>query len=135
MESQAAIELQRRMLMPDLVHPADQFGQTVTAIEIARFDLILLRVEILFAPWFDRHVLGELESAVDAVARAERGGQNQTHLKRWTTTVLQVLMQDIRRIREQIGAEVFANVRLGELLEVFGDLLFRIPPREIRVRL
>jgi hypothetical protein len=75
-EPESAVALQRRMTAPDFVHAPNQLGKTVRVIEVARLDLILLGVEVLLAPGLERHVLGELEPAVDAVAGAERRRQD-----------------------------------------------------------
>ena len=49
--------------------------------------------------------------------------------------MLQVLVEDVGRIREQIRPHVFANIRLCQLSEVLRQFLFRVAPREVRIRL
>ena len=66
----------------------------------------------------------QLEAAVDAVARAERGGEHQPHLKRRPAAALQVLVQDVRRVGEQVRPQYSRTVGLRQLGEVLG----RAPP-------
>ena len=44
-------------------------------------------------------------------------------------------MQDVRRVGEQVRPQVLADVGLGQLGEVLGELRRRVPPREVAVRL
>ena len=44
-------------------------------------------------------------------------------------------MEDVGRVREQVRPQVFAHVGAGQLREVLDDLILRVAPREVRVRL
>src|SRR5439155_19789439 len=79
--------------------------------------------------------LAQLEPAVNAVARAERRRKNQTRLERGTAAVLQIGVQDVRRVREQVRPQVLAHFALRELGEVVDELGFRVSPGEVRIRL
>src|SRR5690606_22159771 len=93
-----------------------------------------LGVQILLAAGLARRVLHELErGAVDAVARAERRRERRARHERRAPAGLQILVQDVRRVRPEVRPEVVA--RAGELREVVRELLFRVAPREVRVRL
>ena len=109
--------------------------QTVRSSEIPDLDLVFLGVEVLLTAWPHGDVLGELEPAVDAVARPERGGEDESRDEGRPPAVLQVLVQDIRRIGEEIRTKVLADVCQGELGGIFSELLRRVPPREVCVRL
>ena len=98
-------------------------------------DLVLLRVEVLLAARLHRDVLAELEAAVDAVAGAERRREHQADLECRQSAMLQELVQDVRRIGEQVRAEVLVHVRLRQLGEVLVQLRLRVAPREVGVRL
>ena len=81
-------------------------------------------------------MLHELEGrAVDAVARAERRRQHQPVHERWAAAVLEVFVEDVRRVRPQVGTEVLLHLRRGELGEVLGQLVLGVAPGEVRVRL
>ena len=111
------------MLAADLVHPRDQLGEAVRLRRSSRTRIwYFSESRYSSLPGLHRHVLGQLEAAVDAVARAERRRQHQPHLERRASAVLQVLVQDVGRIGEQIRTHVLAHVGLRQLGEVLGQL-------------
>ena len=67
---------------PDLVDPRDQLLEVARLVPVARLDLVLLGVEVLLRAGPHRHVLAQLEAAVDAVARRQRRREDQPHLER-----------------------------------------------------
>ena len=83
--------------------------------EIPDLDLVFLGVEVLLTAWLHGDVLGELEPAVDAVARPERGGEDESRDEGRPPAVLQVLVQDVRRVGEKVRTQVLADVCQGEL--------------------
>src|SRR5215831_927005 len=56
-ELESPVELQRGMFAADLVDAPDELRQTRRAVEVARLDLILLRVEIFLTAGLHRRVL------------------------------------------------------------------------------
>ena len=136
LEVQRRVVLERRIRVPDRVHARDQIAQALGAIEVPRPDLILLRVEILFAAGFARRILEELECRpVDPVIRAQRRGEQEPRTERGSAVVLQVLRQDVGRVRPHVGPEIVLPGSAGKLVEVLHQLVFRVAPREVRVRL
>ncbi len=124
------------MLAPDPVHPADERRQAVRPGQVPVPELVLLRIEVLLAPGRDRRVLAELERRpVDPVRRGEGGRQHEAQLERRMAAVLQELVQDVRRVRPHVRAEVLADRAAGQLREVVHQLVLRVAPREVRVRL
>src|SRR5437899_2003787 len=88
MEAQTVVAMQCRILAPDAVHPRDQLAQAVRPIDVPAFDFVLFGVLVFvaagFRTWRD---LAELERrAVDAVAGAESGGEDEAHRPRRETT-------------------------------------------------
>src|ERR1700757_5049736 len=78
---------------------------------------------------------GQERRGVDAVAGAERSGQDQARLERGTAARLEVLSEDVRRVRPQVGPEELAERRRGRLVEVLKQLVGSVAPREVRIRL
>jgi len=78
--------------------------------------------QVLLAAGAERHILGELEAAVDAVERRQRRGEHQPHEERGAPALLQILVEDVRRVREEVAAEVFCQLGLRELGQVLGEL-------------
>ena len=68
-------------------------------------------------------------------ARGLFGGEQQPRLKCRPGAVLQVCVQDVGRVREQVGPQEFARVAFRQLREIVRDLRFRVAPREIRIGL
>src|SRR5271163_334778 len=98
--------------------------------------LVLLAIQILFAPHSDWHVFAQLERwPVDAVVGAERGGENQSLHKRGSSTRLQRCVQNIRRIRPKIRSEEVTDRRLRNLFEVLLNLRLLRPPGEVGIGL
>src|SRR5258708_11646769 len=99
--------------MADLVHERDQLPQAVRAVSIPGADLIFLRVEILLRPRVLGAALAELEGGpVDAVIGSQRRGQEEPRGERGASTGLEVLREDVRGVRPQVGPEVLADRRL-----------------------
>ena len=72
--------VERGVLTPDGVQALDVGQQR--AVERALLDLVFLRVQVLLGAELDRDVLEVLVAGVDAIARAERGGEDQPGLER-----------------------------------------------------
>ena len=132
---QRAIDLERGMLMPYPVHAAHELADVARPIPVTPAILILLRVRVFLRARSGGPVLGQLEPAVHAVARAQRRRQQQPRLERALAAVLQVRVQDVGRVDEQVRTQVLARLGLGQLGEVVADLRLAVAPREVRVRL
>src|SRR5207249_10626106 len=85
-------------------------AKAVGLVPLARFDLVLLRVEVLLGSMFHGHVLTELEAAVDAIAGGERRRENEADLERRAPAGLQVVVEDVRRVRKEIRPHVFLQL-------------------------
>src|SRR5688572_17131608 len=127
--------LQRGMRAADRVDLCDQLLQMPRLVPVARLDLVFLRVEVFLRTGPYGHVLAQLESAVDAVARAERGGENQPRLERRSAAMLQELVQDVGCVGEQVRTEVFGYLGTSQLGQVVAKLGGAVAPGEIGVRL
>ena len=123
------------MLAPELVDASDQRRDAARPIPVPLLVLVLLGIEIFLAAARHRPVLAQLEAAVNAIGRAQRRRQHQPDLEGRPAPTLQILGQDVRRIDEEIGAQVLAHVGLRELGEILGDLRLGVPPGEVRIRL
>ena len=105
-------------------------------LEVPLSDLVLLRLEILLGAGPDRFVLLQFErGTVDPVARAEGRSEDEPSHERGLSTVLQILVEDVRRVGPQVRTEEVPDRRLRELAEVLGELMFGVAPREVRVAL
>ena len=81
-------------------------GAGCRALEVPVPDLVLLGVEVLLAAGLARHVLEQLEGrAVDAVVRRQRRREHAAaRMNAGAAAVLQVLVQDVGRIRPDVRA-------------------------------
>ena len=122
------------MRAPGAIEQLDLRIEVAGCAEIARPKLVLLRIHVLLAPRLHGHILAELEAAVDPVQREQCRREQQPHAERFAAAVLQVLVQDVRRVREQVPAHV---LRRGpdEVRHQLDELRTGVLPREIRVRL
>src|SRR6266576_686450 len=83
-----------------------------------------------------RAVLAQLEGrTVHAVARSERRGKEEARGERVAAAVLQVLGEDVRRVRPQVRAHELDDRRAGDLAQVLRELPRGVAPREVGVRL
>src|SRR6267142_623991 len=81
-------------------------------------------------------MLAEFEGgAIDAVGGAKRSSQHQAYEKGWAATVLQILRENIRRVRPQVRAEIFTDIGLRQLGEVACEFLLGIAPGKVGVGL
>src|SRR3954465_15934675 len=136
MEAQARVGLQRAMLATYAIHSRDQVAEAVPAIELPMKKLILLRIAVLFAARVTWLVLEQFKRGpIDAVARTERRCEHEAATRGGPAAELQVLGQDIGRVRPKIGAEVVGHRRARDLGQVLLDLPARVAPCEVRVRL
>ena len=74
-------------------------------------------------------------SRVDAVRRRERRGEHEPGLERGRAAALQVLVQDVRRVREEVRPVERAPSRRSMLDELDAARALRVLPGEVRVRL
>src|SRR5215831_16661666 len=134
MEAQALIALEGWILPPDPVHPRNEILQALTLLQVPRTHFIFFRIEIFLTAFEARALLTEFEGwTVDAIGGAERGGQHQAYEEGWSTTVLQILRENIWGVRPQVWVEILTDVSLGQLGEVACELLLGITPGKIGV--
>ena len=135
-EPQPAVGLERGILLPDSVDDRDQLAQAVGTVAIPFPRLVLLRVQVFLRTLFAGAVFHELESrAVDPVAGAQGGGEDEARLESRPASGLQVLGEDVRRVGPQVRPEELADRRLRQLGEVLVQLVRRVPPSEVGVGL
>ena len=67
--------------------------------------LVLLRVEVLLAARPHRDVLEVLVAGVHPVARRQRRGEHEPRLERRPPAALEVLVEDVGRVREEVRPE------------------------------
>ena len=104
-------------------------------VEVPGAQLVLLVVDVLLDAGA-RDVLEELVGgAVDAVARRQRGGEDEPLHERRAPAPLQMLGQDVGRVGPEVGPEVFAQLALRQLAQILGELPLGRAPREVGVRL
>ena len=97
--------------------------------------LVLLGVEVLLAAGRDGDGLQVLEARVDAVARREGRRQHQARLEGRPAAGLEVLVEDVRGVDEEVGAEELRD-RAGQLARrTRCSSARRVLPGEVGVRL
>ena len=88
---------------------------------------VFLAVRVLF-------VVDVLEGRpIDTVDRRKRGRQHQPNHMRGASAVGEVVVQDIRRIRPEIGPEKLGDLRPGQFVEVDFEFCLRITPGKVGV--
>ena len=133
---QPAVALESRVGAPDLVDASDEILQAARRIEVPAPELVLLRIQVLFACRLARRIHAQLECrAVDSIICAQGCRQSQTDHKGGAASGLQKLMKDVRRVRPKIRAKILTNRRPCQLAKIVGEFLLRVAPREICVGL
>src|SRR5262245_22010308 len=136
MKVQALIALEGWVLAPDAIHPCNKLLQALTLLQVPRADLVLFRIEVFLTAFGARTMLAEFEGgAIDAIEGTECGGQHQACEKGRSATVLQILRENIRRVRPQVRAEILPGLSLRQLGEVACDLLLGMAPGKVGVGL
>ena len=131
-EADVVQALERGVLAADVVQALDHRQQR--AVERALLELVLLGVEVLLAARA-LDVLVVLVARVDAVARAQRGAQDEADREGRRAALGEVVGEDVRRGEEEVGPEVLALRAVGELVDVLGELPAVVLPGEVRVAL
>ena len=113
-ELEAVVRLQRRVLAADAVEARDVVAEGLGRLQVPLPDLVLLGVEVLLAPLLPGRGDQQLEGgAVDPVARAQRGGEDEARHEGGPPAVLEVLGEDVRRVRPEVGAEELGHLACG----------------------
>src|SRR5580765_338500 len=73
--------------------------------------------------------------SVNPVAGSQCRRQNQADHEGWAAAELQILGQNIRRVRPQVGAKVLAHFGLRELLKILRDLGLGVAPGKVAIGL
>src|SRR5712691_2716083 len=136
MEVQALIALEGWILMPDPIHPRHKLLQAMTLLQVPIAELVFFRIEIFLTAFGARALLAEFEGwAIDAIGGTERGSEHQAYEKGRSATVLQILRENVRRVRPQVWAEILTDVSVGQLSEIACKLLFGMTPGKVGVGL
>ena len=92
---------------PQPVELADIVLDVAGLVPVAHLELVFLGIQI-FLLARDRLVLEQLEAVVDAVIARQRRGERDARLEHPGLAALQVERQDVGRVDEEVGAEIFA---------------------------
>src|SRR6516225_5506957 len=133
-EAQIAGLQQRRIVAPYPVEATDVVFDIAGPIPIANLQFVLLGVKVFLLSGY-RFVLQQLETIVDAVIARKRGGQRHSRLEDPGLAALQMERQDVGRIDEEIGPEIFAFGITGDLAQVGLQFLLARAPSEVGVGL
>ncbi len=128
---------QRRVRRPDQVESREvrreRRAGLLRAGPVALLVLVLLAVDVLFAAGAC-DVLEQLVARVHAPVRARRRGQGRANLVGGRSAELKKLGKNVRGIDEKVGPEP-GRCLVRDRLEELGELLLRVAPGEVAVRL
>src|SRR5215472_1232940 len=116
-EAQSATLQERRIVPPYAVEAGDIVFDIAGPIPVANLQFILLGVKVFLLSGY-RFVLQELETVVNAVITRQRGGKRHPRLEDARLAALQMERQDVGRIDEEIGPEIFAFGITGDLAHI-----------------
>src|SRR5215813_2381469 len=133
-EAQIAGLQQRRIVPPYPVEATDVAFDIAGPIPVAHLQFIFLGIKVFLLSWY-RFVLQQLETVVDAVIARQRGGERYPRLEDPGLAALQMEGQDVGRIDEEIGPEIFAFGITGDLAQVGLQFLLARAPSEVGVGL
>src|SRR6516162_10382622 len=119
---------------PYAVEAGDIVFDIARPIPVAHLQFILLGVKVFLLSGY-RFVLQELETVVNAVIARKRGGQRHSRLEDPGLAALQMEWQDVGRIDEEIGPEIFAFGITGDLTQVGLQFVLARAPSEVGVGL
>src|SRR6266566_4525967 len=125
---------ERRIVPPYPVEACDVVFDIARPIPVASLQFILLGVKVFLLSGY-RFVLQQLETVVNAVIARQRGGKRHSRLEDPGLPALQMERQDVRRIDEEIGPEIFAFGITGDFAHIGLQLLLARAPSEVGVGL
>src|SRR5579883_2696147 len=126
--------MKRGVEAADAIDAGEQVAERMRRVEIPHLALIFFGVEIFFAAGLARRVFLKLKGGtVDAVARAEGGCEDQADFEGGSKAGLKERVENVGRIRPEIRTEEVGGA--GEFGEVVDQLLLRVAPGEVGVRL
>src|SRR5215475_1901366 len=125
---------ERRIVTPYAVEAGDVTFDIPGPIPVANLQFILLGVKVFLLSGY-RFVLQQLETVVNAVIARQRGGKRHPRLEDPGLAALQMERQDVGRIDEEIGPEIFAFGIIGNLAQIGLQLLLARAPSEVGVGL
>ena len=130
-----ARHLEGRVFTADRIKARKEIFNVARRIPVPALDLVLLGIKILFLA-LDRRVDAKLERRpVDTVIRREGRRHHCAHSERRPSPVLQMLGEDVGRVRPEVRTEKFCRLGLRKFGQIFLELLFCTAPGEIRIRL
>src|SRR6516225_4791454 len=133
-EAQTVGLQERRIVSPYAVEARDVAFDIAEPVPVAHLQFILLGIKVFLLSGY-RFVLQQLETVVDAVIARQRGGKRHPRLEDPGLAALQVERQDIGRIDEEVGTEIFALGITGDLAQVGLQFLLARAPSEVGVGL
>src|SRR5229473_1869152 len=133
-EAQPAGLQQGGIVSPHAIETADVGVDVARLVPVPELQLVFFGVEI-FLLARDRLVLEQLEPVEDAVIARQRGGERDAGFEDPRLAGLQMKRQNVRRVDEKVGPEIFALRIAGDLAQIGLQLLLARPPREIGVGL
>src|SRR5262244_2499696 len=125
---------ERRIVPPYAVEAGDIVFDIAEPIPVANLQFILLGVKVFLLSGY-RFVLQQLETVINAVIARQRGGKRHPRLEDPGLAALQMERQDVGRIDEEIGPEIFAFGITGDLAQVGLQFLLARAPSEVGVGL
>src|SRR6266478_6294610 len=122
-ETQVARLQQGRIGSANAIDLSDVALDIARPIPVVGLELVFLGIEVLFPARY-RLVFEQLEAIVDAVARGQRGREHEARLEHPRLAGLQVEGKNVRRVDEEIGAEIFALRIAADLAQIGLQLVF-----------
>ena len=100
MKAQAAVAVQGGVLPADAVDAGDELFQAAGRVDVPSADFEFFRVQVFLCPGLAGLVFTQLEGRpVDAVVGPQRRRQSQPHDECRFSPGLEILRQDVRRVR------------------------------------
>src|SRR5262249_54103564 len=117
------------------VDEPNKFLDVAGRVPVTNFYFVLFRVEVFLAARTYWHILTKLKTAVDTAQSGERRGKEIPHFERGLPTLLQIFMEDVRRVGEEVAPKIIFHLGRRQLGGVFGEFFLGITPGEVSVGL
>lgn len=123
------------MLAANPVELGNKTAQTMRRIKVPPLNLVLLVVDILFAPRH-RNMLHQLVGrAIDPPTRRQRRRHRCPREEDGTLASVELRGQNIRRIRPEVRDKEIAHRRRGQFQQILGKLVLGSAPRVVGIAL
>src|SRR5260370_17672087 len=121
--------MQGRTRLANRIYSPYQVLQAVWIISIPNAHLVFLRIQILFAAGANGSIFVEFKRwTVNPVARTKSCGQNKPGHKRRAAALLEIFVQNVRRVRPYVGSKHLSTARLSQLRGGLGQVRGRVLP-------